>query len=137
MSARPIAPPPCESRLLAAALMRHAPRGAVRAAEALAATALNRLRRAALLWNGAFAAAAPDFDAIFRDIPVQSASGRADPAWNAVCRRIAARAVAGAGPDPALGAHHAVLRAAAPPTGPGAPALTAEIGPFAFYREMA
>ena len=39
-------------------------------------------------------------------------SGRADAVWRAVCRRIAARAVAGAGPDPAGGAHHAVPRAA-------------------------
>lgn len=135
MSARGTVPTLCRSRALAAALVRHAPRGAVRAAEALAATALNRLQRAARLWNGAFAAAAPDFDAMFSDIPVQSASGRADPAWNAVCRRIAARAMAGAGPDPALGAHYAAPRAASPPPGLQAPVLTAEIGPFAFYRE--
>ncbi len=126
---------PCRSRTLAAALARHAPRGAVRAAEALAATARNRLQRAAQLWNGAFAAVAPDFDAMFPDIPIQSASGRADPAWNQVCRRIAARAMAGAGPDPTLGAQYAALRAAAPPPGLQAPVLTAEIGPFAFYRE--
>ena len=134
MSARGTAPTPCRSRALAAALVRRAPRGAVRAAEALAATAFNRLRHAARLWNGVFSAA-PDFDAMFPDIPVQSASGRADPAWNAVCRRIAARAMAGAGPDPALGAHYAAPRAASPPPGLQAPVLTAEIGPFAFYRE--
>jgi len=135
MSARGIVPSSSERRTLAAALVRHAPRGAVRAAEALAATALNRRRRAVALWNGAFAAAAPGFAAIFADLPLQPAAGRADPVWNAVCRRIAARAVAGAGPDPVEGAHHAVPREAAPPPGVRAPTLTAEIGPFAFYRE--
>lgn len=120
---------------LARALLRHAPRGAVRAAEALAAAAVNRRRRAASLWNGAFAAEAPPVEAAFGALPVQPAGTRADAAWNAICRRIAARAAAGTGPDPTHGAHHAVPRDAAPPPGLAAGVLAAAIGPFDFYRE--
>lgn len=116
---------------LAEALARHAPRGAVRVAEALAAVAANRRRRAARIWNGAFADAVPGFDAMFAALPEQPISARADPAWRAICRRIAARALAGAGPDPARGAHAAAPLGAPPPANA---ALVAHLGGYAFYR---
>jgi N-acetylmuramoyl-L-alanine amidase len=132
---------PCDRRALAEALtralVRHAPRGAVRAAEALAAAVMNRRRRAAALWNGAFAAEAPPVEAAFGALPLQPSGTRADAAWNAICRRIALRAAAGAGPDPTHGAQHAVPRDAAPPAGFAAKILAAAIGPFDFYREPA
>ncbi len=121
-----------ERDALAAALQRHAPRGAVRAAEALAAAAMNRRRRAERIWNGAFADTPPGFDAVFAGLPEQPTSVRADAAWNAICRRIAARALAGAGPDPTAGAHCAVPSGAPAPV--GAPILAAIVGPYAFYR---
>jgi hypothetical protein len=121
-----------ERRALAAALVRRAPRGAVRAAEALAAAAVNRRRRAARLWNGAFADALPGFDAVFAALPEQPASARADAAWRATCRRIAARALAGAGPDRADGGQFVAPLAGPAPN--GAAVLAAEIGPFAFWR---
>jgi len=124
-----------ERNALAAALARHAPRGAVRVAEALAATALNRRRRAERLWNGAFAAAVPGLESIFAELLEQPISTRADAAWNAACRRIAARALAGAGADPAMGAHCAVPAGAEAPL--HAPIMTARIGPYAFFREDA
>jgi hypothetical protein len=120
---------------LAHLLVRHAPRGEVRVAEALAASALNRRRRALGMWDGALATAAPDFADAFAALPVQLVSARADAAWNAVCRRIAARALAGAGPDPARGAHFAVPLNAPPPETACSPELTARIGPFSFFRE--
>lgn len=123
-----------ERDALAAALARHAPRGAVRAAEALAAAAMNRRRRAERLWNGAFAAMLPPFEALYASLPEQPIGARADAAWNAACRRIAARALAGAGPDPTAGAHCAMPVDAPPPA--DAPRLTARIGPFAFYRQL-
>jgi hypothetical protein len=124
-----------ERNALAAVLARHAPRGAVRVAEALAATALNRRRRAERLWNGMLAAAPPRFEDLFAELPEQPIGTRADAAWTAACRRIAARALAGAGPDPAMGAHCALPEGAEPPL--HAPMLTARIGPYAFYREDA
>jgi len=126
-----------ENRLLTETLIRHVPRGAVRAAEALAATALNRRRRAARVWSGVFASIAPGFSDLFGTLAVQPLTARADAAWTAACRRIAARALAGAGPDPVAGAHHAAMRKEPPPADLHAPALTAEIGPFAFYRDDA
>lgn len=122
-----------ERDALAAALVRHAPRGAVRAAEALAAAAMNRRRRAERLWNGAFAATLPSFETLYASLPEQPISARADTAWNAACRRIAARALAAAAPDPTAGAHCAILVGAPPPA--DAPRLAARIGPFAFYRD--
>ena len=124
-----------ERNALAAALARHAPRGAVRVAEALAATALNRRRRADWLWNGAFAAALPGLESIFAELPEQPISTRADAAWNAACRRIAARALASASADPTMGAHCALPAGAEPPL--HAPTLTTRIGPYAFFREDA
>lgn len=139
MSAIASTEPPAERRALAAAithaLVRHAPRGAVRVAEALAAAVINRRQRAAALWNGAFAAGAPPAADMLGNLPVQPPGSRADAAWNAICRRIARRAAAGAGPDPTGGAHHAVLRDAPTPAGLAAKILAAEIGPFDFYRE--
>jgi hypothetical protein len=118
---------------LAAVLARHAPSGAVRVAEALAAAAINRRQRAVSLWNGAFAAEPPAYDALYADLPPQPISAQADAAWNRVCRRIAARALAAAGPDPTEGAHCAAPLDAPPPA--HAPIQTARIGPFAFYRD--
>jgi N-acetylmuramoyl-L-alanine amidase len=126
-----------ENHALAETLVRYVPRGAVRAAEALAATALNRRRRAARVWKGVFANAVPSFGELFGTLAVQPLTARADAAWTAACRRIAARALAGAGPDPAGGAHHAAMREELPPTEFHASVLTAEIGPFAFYRDEA
>jgi len=120
---------------LAAALARHTPRGAVRVAEALAAVAVNRRRRAERLWNGIFCATLPCLDDLFAGLPEQPVSARADAGWNAVCRRIAARALAGAGPDPALGAVCTVPIDAPAPA--HAPILAASIGPYAFYRDDA
>lgn len=122
-----------ERNALAAVLARHAPRGAVRVAEALAATALNRRRRAETLWGGAFAGECPTLDAPFPDLPEQPIGARADAAWNAACRRIAARAIAGAAIDPTGGAQFALPHEAAPPL--AATTMTARIGPYAFYRE--
>jgi hypothetical protein len=124
-----------ERDALAAVLARHAPKGAVRVAEALACVALNRRRRAAHLWNGAFAGEVPAYDALYADLPLQPTSARADAAWNRACRRIAARALAGAGPDPTGGAHCAAPLDAPAPI--HAPILTARIGPYAFYRDAA
>ena len=139
MSAAIVDEAPGERRALAAALtaalVRHAPRGAVRAAEALAAAVINRRRRAAALWNGVFAAEAPPVADMLGALPVQPAGGRADTAWNAICRRIALRAAAGTGPDPTHGAQHAVPRDAPPPIGLAAKIRAAAIGPFDFYRE--
>lgn len=132
---------PHDRRALAAALtdalVRHAPRGAVRAAEALAAAVINRRRRASALWNGALAAEAPPVADMLGALPLQPPGGRADTAWNAICRRIARRAAAGAGPDPTHGAQHAVPRDAPPPAGLAAKIRAAAIGPFDFYREPA
>jgi hypothetical protein len=124
-----------ERDALAGALARHAPRGAVRVAEALAATALNRRRRAERLWTGVFAVALPGLESVFTDLPEQPISTRADAAWNAACRRIAARALAGAGADPAMGAHCVLPLGMEPPL--HAPTMTARIGPYAFFREDA
>jgi len=129
-----------EREALATAISRHAPRGAVRVAEALAATALNRRRRAERLWSGVFAGEAPAFDAIFAALPEQPisarSSARADAAWRAICRRIAARALAGAaagaGSDPAGGAHYVTPLGAPPPA--EATLVTAYVGSFAFHR---
>lgn len=117
----------------AALLARHAPRGAVRAAEALAAMAINRRRRRATVWNGAFADAPFAIETAFAGLPDQPASARADAAWAAICRRIAARALAGSAPDAARGGWIAI------PLGePGpeqAPVVAARVGPFAFHRD--
>ena len=129
--AYPAAPANLRS-MLTSALLRHAPRGAVRAAEALAATALNRHRRAARLWQGALAEAPPRFDELFAALPEQPLSARADLVWSAACRRIAARALAGAGPDPTRGAHDVAPHDAPPPEGTGV--FVEQVGPFAFYR---
>ena len=129
MSAR--RPPAAAERArLAAALARYAPRGAVRVAEALAAVAVNRRRRAARLWNGAFAEALPAFEDAFAGLPERPPG--ADAAWAAVCRRIAARALGGARPDPTAGAWCAALGASGAPA--HAPILTARIGAYAFFR---
>jgi len=130
-------PLPALPETLARLLARHAPRGAVRVAEALAATCLNRRRRAGEIWDGAFAEAAPDFDEALAALPIQFASARADAAWNAVCRRVAARALAGAGPDPSHGAHYVLPHDAPEPIRAGGWDLVARIGPFSFYREPA
>ncbi|MCW5772049.1 MAG: hypothetical protein KIT16_10475 [Rhodospirillaceae bacterium] len=119
---------------LARHVVRHAPRGEVRVAEALAAMALNRRRRASEMWEGAFADRAPPLEEAFAALPVQLASARADAAWNAVCRRIAARALAGGAPDPSRGGQFAVPLNAPPPADLDAPELTARVGPFAFFR---
>lgn len=122
-----------ERDAFAALLARHAPRGAVRAAEALAAMAINRRRRRATAWNGAFAETPFALETAFAGLPEQPASARADAAWNAICRRIADRALAGAGPDPARGGWIGVpLGAPAPEQ---APVFAARVGQFVFWRD--
>lgn len=122
-----------ERDALAALLVRHAPRGAVRAAEALAAAAMNRRRRHATMWNGAFAEAPFALGTAFADLPDQPVSARADARWAATCRRVAARALAGTAGDPACGGWIVV------PTRMPAPdqhcALAACVGTFSFYRD--
>ena len=122
-----------ERDAFAALLARHAPRGAVRAAEALAAAAMNRRRRRATMWNGAFAEVPFALEATFSELPDQPASARADARWTAVCRRIAARALAGTAPDTACGGWIAV--SAGLPAPDQAAALAARVGPFAFYGD--
>ena len=120
-----------ERDAFAALLARRAPRGAVRAAEALAAMATNRRRRRETVWNGAFAETPFAIETVFAGLPEQPASARADAAWSAICRRIAARALAGAGPDPTRGAWCVVPADAPAPA--DAPRLAARIGALAFY----
>jgi hypothetical protein len=94
--------------------------------------AMNRRRRRESVWNGAFAAAPFAIETVFAGLPDQPTSVRADAAWAAICRRIAARALAGAGPNPARGGWIAVpLGAPAPEQ---APVFTARVGAFAFCR---
>lgn len=122
-----------ERDAFATLLARHAPRGAVRAAEALAAMAMNRRRRRATVWDGAFAETPFAIETPFAGLPEQKVSARADAAWAAICRRIAVRALAGAAPDAACGGWIAApLDAPAPAQ---APALATRVGPFAFYRD--
>ena len=122
-----------ERDALAALLARHAPRGAVRAAEALAAMAMNRRRRRATVWNGAFAETPFAIETVFDGLPAQPASARADAAWNAICRRIAARALAGAAADPTRGGWIAAPLGAPAPE--HAPVFAARVGAFAFWRD--
>jgi hypothetical protein len=122
-----------ERDAFASLLARHAPRGAVRAAEALAAMAMNRRRRRATVWHGIFAETPFALETAFAGLPEQPVSARADAAWAAICRRIAARALAGAAPDSARGGWMVVpLGAPAPEY---APRFTARVGAFAFWRE--
>jgi hypothetical protein len=114
--------------LLAWTLCAEAGAAPVRAIEALAALVVNRAelarRHAAsrlrftpavplhgpVPWPALIAAAcrAPFLFACWRDAASRAAlrSAEADPATLAICRRIAARAVAGALPDPTGGATH-------------------------------
>jgi hypothetical protein len=120
---------------LAAALVARAPEGHVRAAEALACVALNRLawlaRRLGPLLGDAPARCAallpppPEGFALSPELAPEGAR------WRAVCRRIARRALAGALADPTDGAVLA-QRAGAPP--PEGMKQTAILGPYAFYR---
>jgi hypothetical protein len=116
----------------AALLARHAPRGAVRAAEALAAMAMNRRRRRASVWNGAFAETPFAFETAFSGLPEQPVSARADAAWAAICRRIAARALSGAAPGAARGGW--IATPLGEPAPEQAPVFAARVGPFAFWR---
>ncbi len=122
-----------ERDAFAALLARHAPRGAVRPAEALAAMAMNRRRRRAMVWDGAFAETPFALETAFAGLPEQPVSARADAAWAAICRRIAARALAGAAPDAASGGWIAV--SLGEPAPEHATAFAARVGPFAFWRD--
>lgn len=120
-----------ERDAFAALLARHAPRGAVRPAEALAAMAMNRRRRRATAWNGAFSAAPFVLETAFAGLPEQKVSDRADAGWAAICRRIAARALAGAAPDAAQGGW--IATSLGEPAPEHAPVFATRVGPFAFW----
>lgn len=143
---------------IARTLMAEAGHRPVRAIEALAALAVNRARaamarpprvpgaapfapgghaRVAAPGPGEVAAAARDPFAFPCRNPRHPAAARleaavADPGL-AICRRIAARAAAGALPDPTGGATHWHDAASLPPWAVGREA-TVEIGGLAFYR---
>ena len=121
-----------ERDAFAALLARHAPRGAVRPAEALAAMAMNRRRRRATVWNGVFAETPFALESAFAGLPEQPVSARADAAWAAICRRVAARALSGAAPDSARGGWMVVPLGEPAPE--HAPVFAARVGPFAFWR---
>jgi spore germination cell wall hydrolase CwlJ-like protein len=123
---------------LALTLWGEAAHRPVRAIEALAALVMNRARAAVPHWGTGVAGVCrapfqfPCWNrnhprhARLREVP------RDDPAM-AVCRRVAARALAGTLPDPTGGATHFHDALALPGWALGRPAV-AEIGGFCFYR---
>lgn len=116
----------------------------VRGQEAVAAVVMNRVRRARRAggwWWGATVAEVCTkpfqfscWNAGDPNLPVLLGAGDGDPAF-AVCRRIAARAVAGALRDPTRGATHYHAKGAFPAWARGrAPA--AAIGRHLFYNDI-
>jgi N-acetylmuramoyl-L-alanine amidase len=119
---------------LADALVARAPRGHVRAAEALAAVAVNRLAWLARRLGPLLGPGPARCDRLLPAPPEGMAPARDDPAgarWRAVCRRIARRALAGALADPTGGAVVAERAGAPRPDGFEQIALH---GFYAFYR---
>ena len=110
----------------------------VRAIEALAALVMNRARAGVPHWGGGVAGVcrAPfQFPCWNRNHPRHARLRDIPPGDGAlaICRRIAARAVAGTLPDPTGGATHFHDAAALPGWALGRMAV-AEIGGFCFYR---
>ncbi|WP_198369681.1 cell wall hydrolase [Roseomonas rosulenta] len=133
-----VGPREAAAETLALTLWGEAAERPVRAIEALAALVMNRERVGVPHWgNGVVGVCRAPFQfpcwnrnhprhARLRDIPVGDAA-------LAICRRIAARALAGALPDPTGGATHFHDALALPGWALGRPAA-AEIGRLCFYR---
>ncbi|MBR0670389.1 cell wall hydrolase [Neoroseomonas soli] len=131
------------AEILALTLWGEAADRPVRAIEALAALVMNRARRAAesggpAHWGSGVAGVcrAPfQFPCWNRNHPRHTALREVTPgdAALAICRRIAARALTGALPDPTGGATHVHDATVLPGWALGRPAA-AEIGGFCFYR---
>jgi N-acetylmuramoyl-L-alanine amidase len=131
------------AEVLALTLWGEAAGRPVRAIEGLAALIVNRARRAAepggpAHWGrgvGGVCRAPFQFPCWNRNHPRHAALMEVPPGDGAlaICRRIAARAVAGALPDPTGGATHVHDAAALPGWAVGR-AASAEIGGFCFYR---
>lgn len=110
----------------------------VRAIEALAALVVNRARSGVPHWGQGVAGVcrAPfQFPCWNRNHPRHAALQDVPPGDGAlaICRRVAARALAGSLPDPTGGATHFHDAAALPGWALGRPAV-AEIGGLCFYR---
>ncbi len=126
------------AEILALTLWGEAADRPVRAIEALAALVMNRVRAGVPHWGQGVAGVcrAPfQFPCWNRNHPRHAALREIPPgdAALAICRRIAARAMAGGLPDPTAGATHVHDAAALPGWALGRPA-TAEIGGLCFYR---
>lgn len=124
--------------ILALTLWGEAAGRPVRAIEALAALVMNRVRAQVPHWGLGVAGVcrAPfQFPCWNRNHPRHAALREVPPgdAALAICRRIAARALAGALPDPTGGATHVHDAAVLPGWALGRPAA-AEIGGLCFYR---
>ena len=139
MSAAPhIGPREAAAETLALTLWGEAAGRPVRAIEALAALVMNRARAGVPHWGRGVAeiCRAPfQFPCWNRNHP-RHALLRGVAAGDgalAICRRVAARAVAGALPDPTGGATHFHDAAVLPGWAIGR-AASAEIGGFCFYR---
>lgn len=131
-------PTEAEAEILALTLWGEAAGRPVRAIEALAALVMNRVRAGVPHWGQGVAGVcrAPfQFPCWNRNHP-RHAALREVPAGDAalaICRRIAARALAGGLPDPTGGATHVHDAAVLPAWALGRPAA-AEIGGLCFYR---
>lgn len=126
------------AEILALTLWGEAAGRPVRAIEALAALVMNRVRAGVPQWGQGVAAVcrAPfQFSCWNRNHPRHAALRGIPPgdAALAICRRVAARAMAGELPDPTGGATHVHDAVALPGWALGRPAA-AEIGGLCFYR---
>ena len=126
------------AEILALTLWGEAAGRPVRTIEALAALVMNRARAGVPHWGQSVAGVcrAPfQFPCWNRNHPRHAALRDVPPgdAALAICRRIAARALAGALPDPTGGATHFHDAAVLPGWALGRPAA-AEIGGLCFYR---
>ncbi len=126
------------AEVLALTLWGEAAGRPVRAIEGLAALVMNRARAAVPHWGPGVAGVcrAPfQFPCWNRNDPRHAALLEVPPGDGAlaICRRVAARAVAGALPDPTGGATHVHDATALPGWAVGR-AASAEIGGFCFYR---
>jgi spore germination cell wall hydrolase CwlJ-like protein len=126
------------TEILALTLWGEAAGRPVRAIEALAALVMNRVRAGRPHWGRGVAGVcrAPfQFPCWNRNHPRHALLREIPPGDGAlaICRRVAARAVAGSLPDPTGGATHFHDASALPGWAIGRPA-SAEIGGFCFYR---
>jgi spore germination cell wall hydrolase CwlJ-like protein len=133
-----LTPREAAAETLALTLWGEAAERPVRAIEALAALVMNRARTGVPHWGTSVAGVcrAPfQFPCWNRNHPRHARVRDIPPGDGAlaICRRIAARAVAGTLPDPTGGATHFHDAAALPGWALGRPAA-AEIGGFCFYR---